>query len=361
MSQKKVLKIEDYVAEYKKMRPLCEEFCKKILDIVDAAIDKEDINIHSITYRAKDTEKFAEKIEKEEKEYSDPLKEITDLSGVRVITYFPKDVDSIIPLIEGAFEVDEDNTVDKRKLLDPDRFGYSSVHYVVLLDKQRLKQIEYSKFKGLKCEIQIRTILQHAWAEIEHDIAYKSQRDIPRELIRRFSILSGLLELADKEFESIRHDEIELDEKISGEIYRGELNIPIDYMSLKNFIGKNEILAKYKDTYDGIPVPDDRIRELIEEIEVVRITDIKTLDEILNAYPIEKCEEIYSAMDHKLHPGLRPYPYKSKYCSKLGVIRHALAYYNLEDYLTFIKKNRKWSDLDSVIKSIEAIMEDQKK
>ena len=56
----------------------------------------------------------------------------------------------------------------------------------------------------MTCEIQVRTILQHVWAEIEHDIQYKSSSDIPKELKRKFQALAGLIEIADREFQSIQ-------------------------------------------------------------------------------------------------------------------------------------------------------------
>ena len=65
---------------------------------------------------------------------------------------------------------------------------------------ERMVLRENKAFEGLKCEIQIRSVLQHAWAEIEHDLGYKSELTIPKEVRRSFSRLAGLLELGDKEF-----------------------------------------------------------------------------------------------------------------------------------------------------------------
>lgn len=83
--------------------------------------------------------------------------------------------------------------------MEPDRFGYCSVHYVVEMSQKRLNLYEHQAYEGLKCEIQIRSVLQHAWAEIEHDLGYKSEIAIPKRIRRNFSRLAGLLEIADKE------------------------------------------------------------------------------------------------------------------------------------------------------------------
>ena len=74
-----------------------------------------------------------------------------------------------------------------------ERFGYQSVHYLVALKEDRTSLSEYLQYKGLIAEIQVRTILQHAWAEIEHDIQYKSSETIPQPIRRRFMQLAGLL------------------------------------------------------------------------------------------------------------------------------------------------------------------------
>jgi hypothetical protein len=61
--------------------------------------------------------------------------------------------------------------------------------------------VEYSTHTGVQFEVQIRSTLQHAWAEIEHDRGYKSEVEVARAVRRRFSRLAGLLELADYEFD----------------------------------------------------------------------------------------------------------------------------------------------------------------
>jgi hypothetical protein len=65
---------------------------------------------------------------------------------------------------------------------------------------------EYQSYKDLKLEVQVRTILQHAWAEMEHDIQYKSPNAIPTLIKRRFIALAGLLEIADREFQTLQDE-----------------------------------------------------------------------------------------------------------------------------------------------------------
>ena len=107
---------------------------------------------------------------------------------MRIITYFAEEVDAVAQLIEREFTIDRKNSIDKRMALDPDQFGYLSVHYIVSLAANRSQLPEYAALSGLSAEIQIRSILQHAWAEIEHDLGYKSQTAVPRDVVRQFRV-----------------------------------------------------------------------------------------------------------------------------------------------------------------------------
>lgn len=193
------------------------------------------VQLHSITHRRKSRSSLAAKISKPDKEY-DRLGDITDLAAVRIITYFADDVDKVAEIVEREFSVDPDNSIDKRKFLDPDRFGYQSLHYVVTFIADRCKLSEYSRFNYRKVEIQIRSILQHAWAEIEHDLGYKSAVGIPKDIRRRFSRIAGLLELADNEFSAIRHELDSYARTVPSEIQNEPENVGIDKISLNSLL-----------------------------------------------------------------------------------------------------------------------------
>ena len=92
-------------------------------------------------------------------------------------------------------------------MLREERFGYQSEHYLVRLSNKRTALPEYNPHLGLVAEVQVRTILQHAWAEIEHDIQYKSSITIPNTIRRRFMALAGVLEIADREFQAIQDED----------------------------------------------------------------------------------------------------------------------------------------------------------
>ncbi|MDB5044808.1 MAG: pyrophosphokinae [Deinococcus sp.] len=160
------------------------------------------LNIHHITGRVKRAGSLEDKLRRKAGRY-ESLDDVTDLVAVRVITYFESDVGVVSRLIEKHHEVDWNHSIDKSKMHDPDRFGYMGVHYVVRVPEGGLQGggLEVSgRLAGARFEVQIRSILQHAWAEIEHDLGYKNRDAVPREVRRRFYRLAGLLEMADEEF-----------------------------------------------------------------------------------------------------------------------------------------------------------------
>jgi len=153
-----------------------------------------------VHYRVKAPESLAQKVARPDKTY-ERLEDVTDLVGLRVITYFEDTIEQVARRVEASFRVDVDRSVDKRKLQEPSSFGYSSLHYICRPPEELL---EGHPEWDWPFEIQIRTILQHAWAEMEHDLGYKSPEAVPRPVRRRFSRLAGLLEIADHEFVELR-------------------------------------------------------------------------------------------------------------------------------------------------------------
>jgi putative GTP pyrophosphokinase len=157
-----------------------------------------DIQLHDVTMRLKSRQALAAKIARPDRTYQG-LWDVTDLIGLRVTTYFEDSVDEVARIIEAKLPVDFEHSIDKRR---PSDFGYRSVHYVCGLGDARVPGVP----DAARFEIQIRTLLQHAWAEIEHDLGYKSQDAVPLDVRRRFSRIAGLLEMADQEFSTVRRE-----------------------------------------------------------------------------------------------------------------------------------------------------------
>lgn len=195
------------VAAFSRERPRYEKLaayvCGLIRDHCGASL------IHTTEYRAKAIDSFDKKCRKSNDDgslrYPQPLSQLTDLAGVRVIVFLRDSVDVVCDEISKIFDVIENEDVGDR-VYRTGKFGYQSKHLLIRLAKDRRDLVENSSVRDLVCEIQVRTLLQHAWAEMEHDIQYKTDVDIPLDLNKRFSALAGLLEIADREFASIQRD-----------------------------------------------------------------------------------------------------------------------------------------------------------
>ncbi len=220
----------DAVEGYLRVRPQYEAFARAVREILVQALNAANITVNSIEARAKDPESFGMKSERpaednpEAPKYPSPLEDITDLAGVRIITFFPRTVASVGECIHREFDVIE-HLDHSRARLNEERFGYQSDHYLVNLTSQRISLPEYKPHSGLVAEIQVRTILQHAWAEIEHDIQYKSSITTPNTIRRRFMALAGVLEIADREFQAIQDEDKHLTEQARTSVKRECLTI----------------------------------------------------------------------------------------------------------------------------------------
>ncbi len=188
---------------YRDVAPSYEALGGVVSTTLSSLLKAKKIDFLAVSHRTKTLESVIEKMGR--KEYSD-LADLTDISGVRVIAYIESDLSRISSIVREAFQVHSDKSVDKSEELSSDKFGYRSVHYICELGATRTALPELAPYKGLQFEIQLRTVLQHAWAEIEHDRSYKFSGDLPSPIRRRLNLLAGVLELADREFASLAHE-----------------------------------------------------------------------------------------------------------------------------------------------------------
>ena len=196
------------VQEYAAQQETITEAGRGFIALVQGILDDAGINYLSITGRTKSVGSFAAKAARRVDGrllYPDPLRDITDQLGVRVITYVLSDVAAVAELMHDQVVVTDDRDMGQ-ETASQGRFGYASRHLLIGLDPAREAQPGFELLRGRVASVQIRTVLQHAWAEFEHDIRYKGTvpEEHEREFDRRFTLAAGLLELADREFSTIR-------------------------------------------------------------------------------------------------------------------------------------------------------------
>jgi len=169
MSKEKIASILEH---YKKVRLSYKEFSNTVKFILETLLKNNGFHYQVVSAREKDPESLAIKLQNNSNLQNIPLAELDDLTGCRVIFYLDSDIQRFIQYIYKEFSV-----IKNVPKFSPD--DYNAHHLVVHLNKDRLNLTEYSKFTGLKCEIQLTTVLYHAWSEMAHDIIYKPKKELP--------------------------------------------------------------------------------------------------------------------------------------------------------------------------------------
>lgn len=248
---------EDLRQEYQKRLSLYERLALNIQQALTGFLDEKNLSYFGIPYRIKDFESFFEKFSR--KGYKDPFTDTEDICGLRVICFYPADVEIISNIIKIEFVVHESQ--DKSELLGTKEFGYRSVHFLVTVPDNWLKAPNYRNLGNIKAEIQIRTILMHAWAELSHQLAYKKHDEIPHQLERSLSMLAAKFEDADDQIGELRSSQQAYTTSLVTEATRRgkfDENADLNLDTLEVFLNYTFSLRKKNDR--------DDIRNLLTEI-----------------------------------------------------------------------------------------------
>lgn len=199
------------IAEFAQLESELHEAGERITLLIETALQAAKLTTHSVKWRAKGTEAYARKMLK------DPRRAVRDLLGIRVITMFRDDAAAVETVIRTVLKVDETTYVNKAGMLSSKEFGYRSLQFVGRLMRVAgpgehqwwLDSVGDPAWIGAgrdSVEIQIRSVLEHAWAEVDHDIVYKPAGFVSEAVRRRFALTAALLEMADENLESIRNE-----------------------------------------------------------------------------------------------------------------------------------------------------------
>ena len=259
---------EAILQEYRDALPQCKVVAKEVYNTLRSTFDQAGLLVAAIEYRVKTENSLAGKLELKGGKYKS-LADITDIIGLRVITFYTDDVDKVASAVERLFTVDWDNSVDKRKIHEIDSFGYLSLHYIC--SKEGFPY---------RFEIQMRTVLQHAWANMNHDTGYKSGVEVPKVYLRNLSRLAGMLELVDEQFSLIRSELTDYRRRVRALVASGNLDdAPLDgdtfrsFLELKPFDSLNRRIAS---------VNQAEIQEvpLMPFLPVFKMLECKTLGDV---------------------------------------------------------------------------------
>ena len=268
--------------QYRSLFPRYARFTSK-MELLLRELLQPVIDDFSIESRPKDPKHFKEKITRGDKSYIDPLNEVTDLAGLRVVLTDLSAAQRVEELLDREFVVDKGKSSYKIKELDVDRFGYLSDHLIVSLREDRAKLSEWREFAGLSAEVQVRTNLQHAWAVISRRFAYKVQADIPKEFRRRLNRLSALFELADEELDTIAKQLQQRTSTYKEALREGERLIEINVDSLKAYIetsGEVQYWNRFLTTTPEIAHRVESWGDLSRDVRIAKFCGLQYIEDV---------------------------------------------------------------------------------
>ena len=227
---------EELLTQYKEKLPLYKKLEQLAFNEINKMVKEQGIYVNAIEHRVKTEDSLKGKLELKGYKYH-TIDDITDLVGLRVITFYTDEVDKVAAMVKHLFIVDWSESVDKRKLHETNTFGYNSLHYICQLPESFTHDPQIS---SIRFELQMRTALQHVWSTIEHDIRYKGDIKLPLEHQRQFGRLAGMMELIDNDFSRLRNTASEYRRQIKSLVDSGKLNeVPLNYETFQNYLETN--------------------------------------------------------------------------------------------------------------------------
>ena len=237
---------QELLAQYRSHLPVYTQMAEVIPERLKGFFAEAGFVVAAVEHRVKTEESLAGKLKLKGGKYRD-IFDITDIVGIRVISFYIDDVDKVAAILERLFEIDWENSIDKRKAHETDSFGYLSLHYICRIPESAYTNPEHPELNKIRFEVQMRTVLQHAWANMNHDTGYKSGVEIPTVYMRNMSRLAGMLELVDDEFSRIRREITDYRRNVQNLVASGNLEeVQLDGDSFKSYlhIGPFDRLSK---------------------------------------------------------------------------------------------------------------------
>jgi ppGpp synthetase/RelA/SpoT-type nucleotidyltranferase len=262
---------DEYLSEFESKRSLYERLVEEVIFTTKAAVDSSGIDGTTITGRVKTNESLRQKLSR--KQYSSPNDQVEDLAGIRIVCLFQQDVDALSKLLDGTFSVL--STEDKREILGSDRMGYQGVHKIVKLGSD-FGGTRYDSIADLKCEVQIRTIVQDTWALINHHLVYKSEASTPVPIQRSINKVASLLEIAQEIFDSVRHRQLEYRAEI-----RDKESVPSEFLAQP--INHDTVVEYTTWKFPNLPVSEGVTQRIVADLDKGRYRSLRDIDLAIDA------------------------------------------------------------------------------
>ena len=280
------LHTEMLLDEYRDNLPVFKRMETIVMRHLHQCLEENKIHVVGLESRIKTEQSLTVKLELKGYKYH-LISDITDIVGFRIITFFSDEVDVISALVEKLFDIDWSNSVDKRKTLEIDRFGYMSLHYICRIPDSMCNDPDMPKLNQYPFELQMRSTLQHMWANMYHDMGYKSEVEIPVEYQRNMNRLAGMLELADEQFSRIRKEINDYRRHVQSLVESGNFDeVPLNgdtfrsYLELKPYHRLTEKIA----SINQAEVYEDNLIPYYQLLLRMGMKTIGDLERLRNAY-----------------------------------------------------------------------------
>ncbi len=195
-----MLEVADITENWSKEEPNYNDLGNFLMTFLKSEIFGLGIKVE-LSYRTKDLVSILKKIKQKRLVKDYDLSSLKDKLGIRIICNYNSDLDAIHHLINSIFEVEKEEL--KKDELAFDKLGYTSNHYDLKFPNISKYDAERGHLAHLVFECQVRTVSQHAWANVVHELSYKYEGELDDKLKRRIYRLSTLFEIADDEFELV--------------------------------------------------------------------------------------------------------------------------------------------------------------
>lgn len=325
-----IISREEFQQQYNQRHPGYERLATNLQQALKSFLSEQGVPYLDVLFRVKDADSAYEKISR--KEYEHPFEDIEDWSGLRIICYYPDDVAEICTILEKEFDVQTQEDTATR--LAPHEFGYRSTHLILTVKDAWMSTPNYRGLAGFKAEVQIRTILMHAWAEIEHKLQYKSTEQVPEQFQRKLYRLSAKFEEADEQFDELRKGIAEYRATVR-EIVADDISAfrtqELNLDTLEAFL--NAALAEREKTYAG-----DLLDELIK-------ADV-TMADLVTAFAFAKdglpiLEEAWRSSGNSM--------FRNKHLTQVGALRAIIDISKLGQNIPSGHRHRNWSGVNQAL------------
>lgn len=284
---------DDTIVEYLKVRPKFERLVVEIERLVRMRCVAHNLAFVSISGRAKAAASLENKIAR--KIYKNPLEEIHDLAGVRVVCSYQADAEALTEHLHELFSIHWEE--DKIAGLGAQLMGYGGTHFGVSLGTKYAGGV-YNEITDLKCEIQVRTVLQDAWAIINHHLVYKNEDAVPERLKRDLNNVASLLEVAQSVFDTVRQKKFNYEQEISSKLLS-----TADFLSQKLDLDTLTAYSRWK--FASMEVSLNWSNRLLSDLQLESYPTLREIDLAVErsapavaAYKLEKPQLFLYSTDH---------------------------------------------------------------